>query len=262
MRFLIYIALAPLLLGIVGCGASSATQVLMCSNGVTSTARGIRNGDPAPSCASNSIAFIDSTISTGDYLCSGVLIRPNVVLTAGHCVAGGNHSMKVAVGKHPTITSTVQALHPQYQTNGYPTAGIDVGLVFLSQSLNDVVPLPLTQTIPPIGSSVTAFGFGLNGVGQDGNGNLGMLLEGALQLVSYANGSSAMPAALVAHANTPKSQETCEGDSGGPLLYQGQVVGILSGGNAKGNRCVDSTDSSFTTIAVALPWIVSKIGNQ
>lgn len=242
---------------LLGCANSGETGSPLCGGTSGSSVRGIRNGDPAPTCAFQSVAFLDLEVSAADhYFCSGTLIRPNVVLTAGHCVTPpgvpGHHSMKVTFPGRSVVTSTQQIVHPQYSPTGTPTGGIDVALVFLPQPLNDLVPVPLASSLPSSDAEAFAYGYGYDGRAKDGNGSLGRLLVGTLKILSTG-------IAIIAQAQTQKSQETCEGDSGGPLIFNAALIGVLSGGNATGDRCDDGTDSAYTSISAALPWINSSL---
>ena len=82
-------------------------------------------------------AYLNIDMSaTGGYACSGTLIAPKVVLTAGHCV-DGHTKWEVYVGTAYRV-STSSAVYDWHE-NGAQTvnpAHHDLGLVFLNEPVN------------------------------------------------------------------------------------------------------------------------------
>ena len=82
--------------------------------------------------------------------CSGTLIRPDVVLTAGHCAGrldANTQRMFVAGwdrGEYAAARWVVrQVRHPVYRLNGKHDPRFDVGLAFLESPITEVAPIPL-----------------------------------------------------------------------------------------------------------------------
>lgn len=276
--FSIFIGFAALLLS--GCAGSELdlnASACIFTGTLISGRVGVRNGDPAPNCASGSIVFISSVLQSGDrYDCTGTLIRPNVVLTAAHCIADPSvrltNTTYVSVPGVPNdILASKRVANPGYNPTGTNTNGLDVALIFLSNSVPQVAPAQISSSVPPVGAQVAVYGYGYDGrnpdgsVARDGDGNFGSLLTGSGSVVAYYNDPSyrgSAPMGILTRANTPKNQETCQGDSGGPLIYNGQVVGILSGGDATNATCLGSTNSAYTSVAAVSTWISSTISSQ
>jgi hypothetical protein len=115
--------------------------------------------------------------------------------------------------------------HPQY--DGDPSHGHDIAVVLLAaRPQRPLVPLAAP---PPVGSTVTAVGYGMSVHGNDGSGvgqrravDMPLLGIGAHELVAGRDG-----------------QGTCHGDSGGPLFAGGALVGTTSYGDT-----VDCHDSN------------------
>lgn len=102
----------------------------------------------------------------GRGFCSGALIAPDVVLTAGHC-AGGTASDDPALqsvflaGIFNSDTAAERRIirrirHPAYRSDGIHTPEDDVGLWFLDSPISDITPLPLGN---PSSSALALLGY-------------------------------------------------------------------------------------------------------
>ena len=95
--------------------------------------------------------------------CTGALIAPDVVLTAGHCAGPSANDPtrelyflaapfeSIDAGQRRIIGST---RHPAYRIGGRHTPRFDIGLLFLESPFDDITPLPLApipldQLAPP-----------------------------------------------------------------------------------------------------------------
>src|SRR5262249_47235942 len=113
----------------------------------------------------------------GGGFCSGSLIAPNVVLTAGHCVQDpiegfytgtGKAIAASSMGPTPTTGFTRHAVagmaaHPTFDPNfsSCPNAGIDIGLVRLAAPLSGVTPVKINSgSAPSANTSCAAAGYG------------------------------------------------------------------------------------------------------
>jgi V8-like Glu-specific endopeptidase len=158
------------------------------------------------------IRYLDTTGS--EYLCSGTLIAPKLMLTAGHCAAVAAYDVNFAtqpnlsapIGTQGWITGTVFA-NPLY--DGNPADGHDMSVILLSRAPS-VLPVPL-GTAPAQGATLRAAGYGMDVIGDDGTG-VGLRRDVNVSVDSVATHEI---------VTGQQDQGTCHGDSGGPLFDAG-----------------------------------------
>ncbi|MEC3919163.1 S1 family peptidase [Nocardia sp. CDC160] len=173
----------------------------------------------------------------GGQFCAGELIAPDQLLTAGHCGA-------VVQAILPTVTVTFGRtdldgeagtmvgvksvrIHPGFHFTQFGADMAnhdDVALLTLSYPLS----LPTATIGAPHGDSATVVGWGATSENDDSN----KILRSATVPL---NPDSACTAAYGAEYNPAEAlcagspvADTAEFDSGGPLLVDGQIVGLCS----------------------------------
>ncbi|HVH41994.1 MAG TPA: trypsin-like serine protease [Labilithrix sp.] len=202
-------------------------------------------------------------------LCSGVLVAPNIVLTARHCVANsittsvscdengqstnGSHvagdqapgDVAIYTGASPrfgetpvAVGSAIVAPKSEYLCDA------DIALVVLDRAITEVKPIGvrLTGGVAP-GETVRSVGYGQN----DQRMPIGTRLRRAgVSILAMGSGVSESKTALGPH-EFEVGKSICQGDSGGPAIAEGTgaVVGVVS----RGGECNDDYGHIYTTTA-------------
>jgi secreted trypsin-like serine protease len=188
-------------------------------------------------------------------ICSGTLIAPNVVLTAGHCTFFFQDAEQrgldilFTLDPSPTATSTVYDAtafytHPDYvdRLNGNSKCGLygqcttDVGLVELSTSPTGVTaatiaPVNYVDTLDLKTQTFTIAGYGVEGFS---NANTPLGSDGGTRKVGTfdALGQDVTAERFLKLSGQHYDDETCFGDSGGPVFANGRVLAVVSFGQS------------------------------
>jgi len=163
--------------------------------------------------------------------CTATLITETVVLTAAHCIQGPIAGFYTGTGEpsdlDPTPVAgmvkhevTAWATHPAYDwKGGCPNTTPDVALVRLAAPLAGIAPLPITTTsqMPAAGTACTAIGFGTHT--ENGTDTYEQKRSGTVGFVDSTS-TAAQVTFVTAIADA--------GDSGGPLICNGAIIGATS----------------------------------
>ena len=126
----------------------------------------------------DSVGFLTWSIGSSGYIASGTLIAPDWVLTAGHVVGGtddyGAGVSGMIFGMGPTyngigISATEWIPYGGWSSGGGNLwAGVDLGLVHLSQAITNVTPAQMDFSTSLVGLLGTSVGYGRSGTGLTG----------------------------------------------------------------------------------------------
>jgi hypothetical protein len=174
-------------------------------------------------------------LSSRGGVCSGVVVAPDAILTAAHCVTGATDyrvHYRGADGRPVLLEPSALAVHPGYDKGAVAgrRRSIDLALVRLG------APLPahfaattLTPASPAKGEAVT---FGGYGVAREGDARS----TGTFRTVELAAVEPYGRSTILLWANGAAGAGACEGDSGGPVASAGAVAAVTSWASGSGKK--------------------------
>lgn len=201
-------------------------------------------------------------LSQGSLFCGGSLIRNKWVLTAAHCVYRENQviqpsSVTVLAGtitlSQGGVSRTVRRIIPHEL---YANFRNDIALLEMQQVYQlgtSISTIALRRTAVPSGSTVIISGWGR----LYNNGPLPSVLQynqaTALSRVACAVQTGFSGGLLC--LKSPANNGACNGDSGGPAVYNNQLVGVA---NFVINGCGSSRPDGYAQVSDFIQWIESR----
>lgn len=175
--------------------------------------------------------------------CSGTVVSSRGIVTAAHCFAEGQQSVRQVLIRTGSISVPASSFgaHPSWDSS--PSDNVverhDVAYVVASQDLGvSQIPL-LANNDLIVGESVLIAGYGLTETDISNNTDSEGLRAGYMTLNSFDTTS------IIALFDGRTGSNSCSGDSGGPLLVQRSGTWFLAGVTSNGDNqyCGASGDS-------------------
>jgi secreted trypsin-like serine protease len=219
------------------------------------------------------MAYVRDFRGNGVGRCSGTVVAPNLVLTAGHCAEDMQSGVVNAASGYRVMTGNVDWAAPETerQVSGVTrviacpcfdrhTAVGDVALLQLSTPTT--APAVTLASSPHGGTAALLAGWGKTYSNQDSPIERLQWARSVVQSPEWCEreASPFSPASNVCTIDPPARQTgACEGDSGGPLLVaepsvaEGMVqIGVASHGY---NECATTSPSVFTRVDAVSAWV-------
>lgn len=237
---------------------SLLAAVAACSLFAAPAAHAIVAGSPVPAGQYTNVAEIVIAQSLG---CTGTLIAPDYVLTAGHCGSLTGEVVAQPIANFPAAAYDVYlGSNKSGQGTRYPVSqvivepdyllhkGYDLTLLKLSTPVSGIAPTqiagPANRSIWGVGTQQTIVGWGTTSSGGSAPDTLQVAHVPIVSDAACENAYGPDSLTLTGYQGFESTSQvcagdgvhdTCQGDSGGPMLANG----LLTGATSYGSGCAD-----------------------
>ncbi|XP_062124238.1 LOW QUALITY PROTEIN: chymotrypsin-1 [Drosophila sulfurigaster albostrigata] len=173
-------------------------------------------------------------------ICGGVILDDRWILTAGHCALDFNLAdLRIIVGTNERLVPG-QILFPDEAIvhSCYDIPAIytnDIGLFHLNDSIvfnERTQPVQLSREYPPAGATVTLTGWGapeLNWPAMEKLQTINLTVIDHADCKALWDGTDSVDIGHIC-TFTKEGEGSCNGDSGGPLMWENKLVGLVNWG--------------------------------
>jgi secreted trypsin-like serine protease len=208
-------------------------------------------------------------VGNDDYFgCTGTLVAPQVVVTAGHCAAAGI-STRIFIGddvtsEGPIIRVQEAITHPGYRPGGGADPYDDLTVLILTQAIEieGVKPAPICS-LPALMSATTVMLVGYGTTETGGVEGYGIRRKVRVGIASEDSGFGARYETEFVAGAMNLDRDSCTGDSGGPAYIEVDGHFQLAGATSRGTRSAGRTCGDggvYTKVPAYRDWIVSVAG--
>jgi secreted trypsin-like serine protease len=196
--------------------------------------------------------------------CTGSVIEPTKVLTAGHCIGAfdPNQAVGVLTGQGPNFEgayAVTYSLAPGYNESSGEAIFNDAMVLTLQTPLNvPILPVLISRAVN-VDETGYVYGYGRTVQGDGPDPDQGLELQAGRMTVRNVT-----PNHIFVRFDGD-GVNVCNGDSGGPLIVEvgGQpaIAGVVSTGSVAGCRAGDTTLYTNLQSESLLTWLASKAPN-
>ncbi|KAJ8676141.1 hypothetical protein QAD02_011927 [Eretmocerus hayati] len=195
---------------------------------------------------------------TNAHTCAGTILSSKLILTAAHCIKNKTSRpthIRVSNGDGVHITMVGIKDYIYHEQSDIKRSINDIGLLVLKNSIPnpEIVKLAPKNLTLIHGTMVVAYGWGRTAE----NGTISENLRSVELPISHPQDCSINYGLSKSRicVETQKAS-TCNGDSGGPLMWKNYQIGVIS---AHKNSCMSGLPSVSTYLPAFTEWIYEKI---
>ncbi|KAH8372912.1 hypothetical protein KR009_007884 [Drosophila setifemur] len=222
-----------------------------------------------------SLRFRRDTESSYKHECAGVIYSENAILTSAQCLSSLPEGTRIlAVAGANTRNGTDGIVYPvsnwtHHPSYDYNTVDYDIGVLLLDTPFNlthfGIQPVGIRTERPAVGRLATIAGWGYREEWGPSSHNLEQAqvpVVSSEQCNEIYGAGEVTERMICAGYVTQGGTDACQGDTGGPLIVDGQLVGLVSWGRGCARP---NYPTVYCYVASLMDWIdetIAAAGSQ